>query len=81
MAAARVVRDEGCGQVRARAWALEAPVATGMPHRREGIMAPTSPAVRVQIMVIRTPQVGFAGANRIGMAETVSTRLLPLPWS
>jgi len=26
-------------------------------------MAPTSPAVRVQITVIRTPQVGFAGAT------------------
>jgi len=72
MAAARVVRDEGWGQVRARGLALEAPVAMGMPHRREGIMAPTNPAVRVRITVIRTPQIGFAGANRIGMAEPVS---------
>ena len=78
MAAARVVRDEGWGQVRARGLALEAPVAMGMPHRREGIMAPTNPAVRVRITVIRTPQIGFAGANRIGRAERVSTRHLPL---
>jgi len=35
-------------------------------------MAPTSPAVRVRITVIRTPQVGFAGANRIRDAERMS---------
>ena len=43
-----------------------------MPHRREGIMAPTNPAVRVRITVIRTPQIGFAGANRIWHAEAMS---------
>ncbi len=62
-------------QIRAHAPALEAPLGAGMPHRREGIMAPTRPAVRVRITVIRTPQVGFAGANRIHLAEPMSNRV------
>ena len=36
-------------------------------------MAPTSPAVRVRITMIRTPKVGIAGANRSRVAEPVST--------
>jgi hypothetical protein len=63
MAAARAMREVGEGQVRARGSAHEAPKAEGMPQRREGIMAPTSPAVRVRITLIRTSQVGFAGAT------------------
>jgi hypothetical protein len=56
--------------------ALEALQATLTQHRREGIIAPTSPAVRVRIMEIRTPQVGFAGANRIWVDEPMSNRSL-----
>ena len=63
MAAARAMREVGEGQVRARGSAHEAPKAEGMPQRREGIMAPTSPAVRVRITLIRISQVGFAGAT------------------
>jgi alpha-mannosidase len=43
-----------------------------MQHRREGIIAPTKPAVRVRITVIRTPEVGFADANRIRLVEVMS---------
>lgn len=41
-------------------------------------MAPTSPAVRVRITVIRTPRVGIAGANRI---ETTGTMSMPAPFA
>ncbi|MGH2630424.1 MAG: hypothetical protein ACRDHI_07690 [Actinomycetota bacterium] len=63
MAAARVMRGMDVCQVRAREPAHRAPVSMGIQHRREGIMAPTNPAVRVRIIVIRTPEVGFAPAN------------------
>jgi hypothetical protein len=59
-----VLRLGRYGQVARSGAPHRASRATGMPHSREGIMAPTSPAVRVRIMVIRTPQIGFAGANR-----------------
>jgi hypothetical protein len=72
MSAARATVMEGKGQAGACAPAPWARQAEGLPHSREGIIAPTSPAVRVRITVIRTPQVGFAGANRSLVAEAMS---------